>query len=204
MYWSRPGIPHLSQRVPPPPPLTRELWTQLGLGPQARQAEGPRAPGPSPPPPAPSPQANSECKHSNPCPALGSNRARAFPQVLGACPRGWWQPGSGVLAVGGGGGVRAEWWHTVGTPSRVTVPVLQRTGTALAPAPPLWLQRVLTTLWVGVAPDRSLDLGPERRGWTGACLPCGPALGPSGSAKPALQGCVPRASVSLGSPDPGD
>lgn len=38
--------------------------------------------------------------------------------------------------------------------------------TGLAPAPALWLERVLTTqvVWVGVAPDRSLDRGPERRG----------------------------------------
>ena len=198
--WDSPSQPE----GPASSPADPRAVDSAGPGPPGQASGG--APGTRPvaPPPAPCPQANSECKHSNPCPALGSNRARAFPQVLGACPRGWWQPGSGVLAVGGGGGVRAEWWHTVGTPSRVTVPVLQRTGTALAPAPPLWLERVLTTLWVGVAPDRSLDLGPERRGWTGACLPCGPALGPSGSAKPALQGCVPRASVSLGSPDPGD
>ena len=101
LYWSRPGIPHLSQRVPPPPPLTRELWTQLGLGPQARQAEGPRASGPPAPP---CPQANSECKHSSPCPALGSNRARAFPQVLGACPAAGGSRAPGLWPSGVGEG----------------------------------------------------------------------------------------------------
>lgn len=104
LYWSRPGIPHLSQRVPPPPPLTRELWTQLGLGPQARQAEGPRASGPPAPP---CPQANSECKHWGATGRAPSHRSLApAPRLVaaglrGSGRRGWGRGQSRVLAHGG-------------------------------------------------------------------------------------------------------
>lgn len=56
-------------------PAARELWTQLGLGPRARGGAPQERPGTAPL------LANSECKHSSPRPALGSNRPRPCPQV---------------------------------------------------------------------------------------------------------------------------
>lgn len=113
LYWSRPGIPHLSQRVPPPPPLTRELWTQLGLGPQARQAEGPRAPGPLPPPPRPPRPAPRQTVSANiPTPArpwgatgrAPSHRSLApAPAAGGSRARGFWPSGVGEGSEQSGG-----------------------------------------------------------------------------------------------------